>query len=258
MADMRLSFEVWKQIIKWYWKFKNVAAVRRQWRSEYGTEPPSRLTITHLRDKFEIHGTVCDVHKGRPGRPRTATSDDSTTAVLELFQRSPQKSSRQAACESNVSASSVLCILKKGKFCVYIPRLVQQLSDNDPDQRLEFCEWVQEMVRRELGFMGSIILSDEAQFKLNGTVNWQKCVYWAEDNPHITVEKAVNLPGVKLWCGLSARGLIGPFRFEGTVTGEMYLTMLADSIYPAICALYGNDEFYFQQDGAPPHCHRDV
>jgi hypothetical protein len=34
--------------------------------------------------------------------------------------------------------------------------------------------------------------------------------------------------------------------------------MLADSIFPAIRALYGNDNFYFQQDGAPPHYHRDV
>ena len=31
--------------------------------------------------------------------------------------------------------------------------------------------------------------------------------------------------------------------------------MLADSIFSAIRALYGNDEFYFQQDGAR---HRDV
>ncbi|KAI8795262.1 Protein of unknown function DUF4817 [Biomphalaria glabrata] len=126
MADVRLSFEERKQIIKWYWKFKNVAAVRRQWRHEYGTEPPSRLTITRQRDKFEIHGTVCDVHKGQSERPRTATSDESTTAVLELFQHSPKNSSRQAARESHVSASSVLHILRKGKFRVYIPRLVQQ------------------------------------------------------------------------------------------------------------------------------------
>ncbi|KAI8795646.1 Protein of unknown function DUF4817 [Biomphalaria glabrata] len=125
--------------------------------SEYGTEPPSRLTITRLRDKFEIPGTVCDLRKGQSGRPRTATSDESTTAVLELFQRSPQNSSRQASRESDVSASSVLCILRKGKFRGYIPRLVQQLSDDGPDRRLEFCEWVQERVRREPGFMGGII-----------------------------------------------------------------------------------------------------
>ncbi|KAG8252414.1 hypothetical protein J6590_057840 [Homalodisca vitripennis] len=66
-------------------------------------------------------------------RPRTATSDESSTAVLELFQRSPNKSSRQGARESDVSASSVLRILKSGKYRVYIPRLVQQLSDDDPD-----------------------------------------------------------------------------------------------------------------------------
>nr|CAI5847239.1 unnamed protein product [Callosobruchus analis] len=66
------------------------------------------------------------------------------------------------------------------------------------------------------------------------------CVYWCEENPHITIEKAVNLPGVNVWCGLSSRGLIGPFRFEGTVTGINYLTMLADSIFPAIRALYGD------------------
>ncbi|KAI8788812.1 Protein of unknown function DUF4817, partial [Biomphalaria glabrata] len=124
MADLRLSFEERKQIIKWYWKFENVAAVRRQWRRE------------------------------------NATSDESTTAVLELFQRSPQNSSRQAARESDVSARSVLRILRKGKFRVYIPRLVQQLSDDDPDRRLEFCEWVQERVRREPGFMCGIIWSD--------------------------------------------------------------------------------------------------
>ncbi|KAI8778122.1 solute carrier organic anion transporter family member 2B1 X3 [Biomphalaria glabrata] len=34
MADVPLSFEERKQIIKWCWKFENVAAVRRQWRRE--------------------------------------------------------------------------------------------------------------------------------------------------------------------------------------------------------------------------------
>lgn len=211
MGDVRLSFEERKQVIKWYWKFENVNEVQRQWRREYDTEPPSRLTITRIRDKFEVHGTVCGVHKGHSGRPRTATSDESSTAVLGLFQRSPNKSSRQGARESDVSASSVLRILKRGKYRVYIPRLVQQLNDDDPDRRLQFCEWIQEMVIRKPGFMGSIIWSDEAQFKLNGTVNRHNCVYWGEENPHITIEKAVNLPGVNVWCGLSSRGLIGPF-----------------------------------------------
>ena len=50
--------------------------------------------------------------------------------------------------------------------------------------------------------------SDEAQFKLNGTANRHNCVYWAPENLHVRVGKAVNVPGVNVWCGLSARGLI--------------------------------------------------
>ncbi|KAI8726146.1 solute carrier organic anion transporter family member 2B1 X3, partial [Biomphalaria glabrata] len=34
MADVRLSFEERRQIMMWYWKFENVAAVQRHWRRE--------------------------------------------------------------------------------------------------------------------------------------------------------------------------------------------------------------------------------
>jgi len=107
------------------------------------------------------------------------------------------------------------------------------------------------MVREDEEFVGKMVWSDEAQFKLNGTVNRHNCVYWAPENPHVHVEKEVNLPGLNIWCGLSLRGLIGPFFFEGTVTGQVYLDMLCTSIFLAIRTLFGNDRFYFQQDGAP-------
>ena len=90
------------------------------------------------------------------------------------------------------------------------------------------------------------------------TVNRHNCVYWVPENPHVHVEKEVNLPGLSVWCGLSLRGLTGPFFFEVTVTGQVYLDMLRTSILPAIRTLFGNDRFYFQQDGAPQHFHRDV
>ncbi|PSN42861.1 hypothetical protein C0J52_16195 [Blattella germanica] len=43
------------------------------------------------------------------------------------------------------------------------------------------------------------------------------------NNPHVFVEKAVNLPGINVWCGFSSRGLIGSFLFDGTVTGQVHL-----------------------------------
>jgi len=123
---------------------------------------------------------------------------------------------------------------------------------------MQFCEWFQKMVNEDEEFVTKIVWSDEAQFKLNGTMNRRNCVYWAPENLHVHIGKAVNLPGVNVWCGLPARGLIGPFFFGGTVTGEAYLEMLRSSILPAIRVLYENTEVFYQQDGAlPPYC-RDV
>jgi hypothetical protein len=63
------------------------------------------------------------------------------------------------------------------------------------------------MVNENEEFVTKIVWFDEAQFKLNGTVNRHNCVYWALENLHVFVDKAVNLPGMNVWCGLSARGL---------------------------------------------------
>ncbi|KAJ4427421.1 hypothetical protein ANN_25043 [Periplaneta americana] len=53
---------------------------------------------------------------------------------------------------------------------------------------------------------------------LASTVKRHNCVYWTSENPHIYQEKAVNLPGLNVWCNLSP-GLIVLFFFEGTFTG---------------------------------------
>lgn len=254
-----MTFEQRKCILKWFMRFDNAVEVQRQWRREFDTEPPTRLTIKRIIDKFEAHGTICDIHKGRSGRPRTATSPASSAVVLERFVTSPQKSATQCAREVGISCTSVRRILKGAKWKVYIPRLLHALSDDDPDRRMQFCEWYQRMATEDEQFVTKVVWSDEAQFKLNGTVNRHNCVYWAPENPHVHVDKAVNLPGVTVWCGLSSRGLVGPFFFDGTVTGQVYLGMLRTSILPGVRALYGaDDEVFYQQDGAPPHYHLAV
>ena len=40
-----------------------VVEVHRRWRVEFDTPPPTRVTITRIRDKLEVHGTVQDVLK---------------------------------------------------------------------------------------------------------------------------------------------------------------------------------------------------
>jgi hypothetical protein len=90
------------------------------------------------------------------------------------------------------------------------------------------------------------VWSDEATYKLNGTVNHNNFVYLAPENPIIHMDKAVNLPGPTVWCGLSYRGLTGLFLYEKTVTGPTYLNMLWTSILPAIHPLYANEPFSFK------------
>jgi hypothetical protein len=43
--------------------------------------------------------------------------------------------------------------------------------EDDSDRRAEFCEWFQRKVDEDAQFVDMIICSDEATFKLSGTVN---------------------------------------------------------------------------------------
>ena len=47
-------------------QFENVADIHRQWKREFQTQPPTRLTITRLCNKFDTHGNICDVHMEDP------------------------------------------------------------------------------------------------------------------------------------------------------------------------------------------------
>ena len=218
----------------------------RRFRTEFQRDAPTRLTITCLRDKFEEEGTVKDVHKNHSGRPRSSTSPTKARGVIERFHQSPRKSVRQAARETGVQKSS------------FTPRLVHVPNEDDYDRRIQFCEWYQAKCVEDNQFPKKIVWSDEATFKLNGSINRHNCTYWAADNPHVTVEHHVNLPGITVWCGLSAFGLIGPFFFDDTMNGANYLNLLQEYAMPRMQVMFRNEEWYFQQDGAPPHYHHNV
>jgi hypothetical protein len=61
---------------------------------------------------------------------------------------------------------------------------------------------------------------------------------------------------VNVFCALSQTKVYGPFFFaENTVTGVTYLMMLQNWLLPQMRK--DSEDFIFQQDGAPPHWHRD-
>ena len=113
---VNLSFCERKWLLKCYWEVENVVEVERRWRVEFGTPPPTRLTITKIRDKFEVDGTVQDLLKGRWGRKRSSTDNKSANAVMQVFARSPKKSLRQCSREIGIEKSSVHRILRAQKW----------------------------------------------------------------------------------------------------------------------------------------------
>ena len=112
---VKLSFDEHKWLLKCYWKMENVVDVQQCWRVEFGTTPSTRVTITRIREKYEVDGTVQQVLKGRCGRKRSSTDNESVDAVMQVFARSPKKSLRQCSremyreiqCSSNFASSKM-------------------------------------------------------------------------------------------------------------------------------------------------------
>jgi hypothetical protein len=83
---------------------------------------------------------------------------------------------------------------------LYVPRLLHAMNEDDPDQRVKFYRQFQCKVHEDEEYVSKTVCSDEATFKLTGTLNCHNCVYWAPENLHIYVDKAVNLPGFTVLC----------------------------------------------------------
>ena len=102
---------------------------------------------------------------------------------------------------------------------------------------------------------------------MNGTVNTQNVRQYAPrgEAPSFNFDRNESRQKLTVWAGLSGNGfLLGPFFFDGNVTGTKYLQMFDNEILPCLLAVYGLNEdqdiqnIWWFQDGAPPHRLRDV
>ena len=61
--------------------------------------------------------------------------------------------------------------------------------------------------------------------------------------------------GVMVWAGLIKEHIIGPFFINRSVTGQVYLQLLQQRVWPALQAIMGEEEEFvvYQHDGASAH-----
>ncbi|KAG5892168.1 hypothetical protein JTB14_026406 [Gonioctena quinquepunctata] len=231
--------------------------------AKYPNRPISRSTVSKIEKKIRETGHV--KHIPNAGRPKI--EENVKLDVLLGVENSPHNTSRQIAVDLDISQSSVLRILKAEKYHPYKVQLHQQLNDDDPDRRVEFCEIMQDLCNRNPRFIKQIMFSDEATFCLNGSVNRQNCRYWSRDNPHWMMDGHTQYPQkVNVWAGIINDRIIGPYFFEGNLTGVRYLEFLRNELIPSLADIFPNannpnspnESIWLQQDGAPPHYARDV
>lgn len=241
---------------------ENYHEAERRFNVAHPDRPVTRKYLRTLVNKFRLSGSISDAP--RSGRP--PLGEDKQFEIVAQFIEDPQQSTRSVANICDVSQGSVVRLLKKNKFHPYKIQLVQELNEDDPDRRLQFCEEMESLISAHPLFVKNIVFSDECSFFVNGAVNKHNCRYWDTENPHVFRESRTQYPEkVNVWAGILGDHILGPFFINGNLNGQLYLQMLQESIFPAITTVirenehvFDEDIVHFQQDGAPAHFHRDV
>lgn len=236
----------------------------RRFNAVHAERPISLSYVQHLIRKFVSTGSVTNAKKS--GRPAVRTEELQEHVLAEVAVK-PQQSIRELSLTCDASRMTVQRILKLHKFHPFKLQIHQELTEHDPDNRLEFCEIMTERINNNTISVKNVCFSDESSFSLHGLVNRHNCRYWSDENPHEFRELNTQYPQkVNVWAGILGDHIIGPMFIPGNLTGELYHEMLTDLIVPLITDIVENneDEFdddaaiVFQQDGCPAHYFRRV
>lgn len=189
---------------------------------------PHATAFERLKERFERTGHI-DYEKHERDRP--ATNDENKLIVALSVVEDPHKSSRQLGKELPFSASSVLRMLRSDHFHPYHIQLQQELDPQDYERRVIFCQWAQNMIQQQPQFFEYVMFSDEATFHRNGCVNRHNFHYYDTSNPFFTRE--VNYQhrwSLNVWAGIIGNHIIGPYFFDGNLTGAIYLDFLQNHL----------------------------
>lgn len=220
---------------------------------------PSKNTFAYVERKLRTGSFPSG--KNQVNRQKTAQTDDNVINILAYLQVNPHTSIRFLEQELGISRSSIQRVLKNHKYHPYKVHLTQGLVPADPERRLNFIAEMSVQSNDDPSFLGKILWSDESRFHNNGIVNRHNCHYWSQENPKWMRETNFQtIWGINVWCGLFNGRLIGPYFYEGTLTGQRYLDFLQNTLPELLEDIPLNERqtMWWQQDGASPHFFEQV
>lgn len=214
-------------------------------------QPPKKM-FAKLEANLKQYGSFL-----KPKELRVTLNEETETRVLAYNAFKPTASVREIGFECNTSREQARKILKQNEFKPYHYHLGNTLYPADLERRLHYARWyIQECERNEL-FPQTILFTDEAKFTNNGLFNRNNSIYWAKENPHLTMERRdQHAFSINVWCGIIGTKILGPYFYDENLNAERYLFFLQNQLEDFLDDLPLNvlhNLNYFQHDGAPAH-----
>jgi len=173
-----------------YFECRSVIIVQRQFRTEFGKQPPSDNSIRRWYAQFQETGCACK--RKSTGRP--SVTEEQVEQVRQAFIRSPRKSTVRGSTELGIPQPGVWCILRNRlKLKPYRLMLLQNLQLDDHLRRMTFCTELQALMEED-DFFERLIFSDECTFHLCGKVNKHNVRIWGQENLNLLLKWRVTLP----------------------------------------------------------------
>lgn len=176
--------------------------------------------------------------------------------ILNYFNNHHEASIREASRDLNLNYSVIQRVLKSNKYHDYKFHNLQELSLRDCERREDFiCQFLVSLDDNP-NLFSHILWTDESHFVSHGLPNKKNTHYWSDENPYkIRQHQRQGHFGINVWCGIVGRHLVGPYFYEGALTGARYLDFLQNHL-PLLLEhvpLQIRRNLWFQLDGAPCH-----
>ena len=211
---------------------------------------------------YKITGSV-DRKKGS-GRPKSARTQAKVDQVAQLIcsqedQPGTSKSTRQIAAEVGISQRSVCRIAKVDlNLQCYKRTAAQVLKPDTKRKRFERCRAL--LRRLTVAANKRVFYTDEKAFYLDPPVNAQNNRLWATGRKstvsanRLLVQRAKFSPHVMVSAGVcyGGRGRLHFVPDKAKINAAYYCNTLLPALIEDCDALL-DDNFLFQQDGAPAH-----
>ncbi|KAJ8909747.1 hypothetical protein NQ315_014016 [Exocentrus adspersus] len=125
-----------------YGATRSFRETERIFNDRFPNGPICRKYLRELIAKFAVTGSV--TNKKLPGHPHIP--EEKQIQIIGEIVVNPQQSTAHVADACQVSPSTVWKLLKRNKFHPYRNQMLHQLTEDDPDRRVEFCENMTEKI----------------------------------------------------------------------------------------------------------------